>query len=797
MGSLTLNSPPVRVRKATEAGREFLVAPMSLINPGILNGSQGALLYTPDDCKQTINDWNGIPIVVYHPTRNGVNVSATSPGVWEESGVGRVKNARFDRKSKAEGWFDVEKLRQVDNTLPENVRILPRLMSGKTVELSTGLFTDNDPTPGLHEGRDYDAVARNHRPDHLAVLPDQVGACSVNDGCGVMVNRLVVNSWAPVANQGDSEEMVERPKVDGKRVGKVSDAPLENEDEEAPVKNSLWRRVARALGLTGNAEDFSDVSAPARGVGFNPPPDRHALTGQYQPSVKTAAAKGATHTDHQQASELDPDDDGDVHPEIGQGDRPAEPLDPSKIGIKTDAPLPPNARDKTGTRKVATNVWTQEARDAAAEARSASRTAMHASSATGAEHAGPSDQAAMASVQAHGASASPKTDRTQGAEGLHHAAADAHRAAADYHAKQDGEGHQAAAWLHGEAASAHREAAYQHSHASGMVTTHRKKDDEEDDDEDGDEEDCANNAKRKKASAVPQTTNAKKCPKCGAGMGDGPKCVKCGAVVANKRTKVRPVQNRRNIVKLPKDPAQREARLTELRPMMLNFLATNCSCPKERSAYSDLNSETLRVIYNAKAEGSNADVIGDGGKKSVQAGGEEDDDGNDTADDYKSKEAPGLDDDIDFGDEEVHGKKMSDNQRNKLSMQLYGMPHREIVQNLQFVAEKKAQARQGLLERLTANAGSDKLKREAWEVYSRMDLGTLRKLANALPPPDAAGYYPDSRTLAANYLGAAGGPSDFQVPEAEADPDDVLQLPTLNYAEIAAEQRADGHRRQG
>jgi hypothetical protein len=31
-------------------------------------------------------------------------------------------------------------------------------------------------------------VARNYRPDHLAVLPDQRGACSLTDGCGVMVN---------------------------------------------------------------------------------------------------------------------------------------------------------------------------------------------------------------------------------------------------------------------------------------------------------------------------------------------------------------------------------------------------------------------------------------------------------------------------------------------------------------------------------------------------------------------------------------------------------------------------------
>ena len=58
------------------------------------------------------------------------------------------------------------------------------------MELSTGLFTDNDETAGVSpKGRNYEAVARNHRPDHMAVLPDQVGACSINDGCGVLVNE--------------------------------------------------------------------------------------------------------------------------------------------------------------------------------------------------------------------------------------------------------------------------------------------------------------------------------------------------------------------------------------------------------------------------------------------------------------------------------------------------------------------------------------------------------------------------------------------------------------------------------
>ena len=58
--------------------------------------------------------------------------------------------------------------------------------------MSTGLYVDRDETPGTcpKSGRPYDAVARNYRPDHLAILPDQRGACSNEDGCGIVMNEV-------------------------------------------------------------------------------------------------------------------------------------------------------------------------------------------------------------------------------------------------------------------------------------------------------------------------------------------------------------------------------------------------------------------------------------------------------------------------------------------------------------------------------------------------------------------------------------------------------------------------------
>lgn len=187
------------VRKESLAGREYLVAPLTLIVPGVLAGSKGALLYPKEEIARNYHAWNGVPIVVYHPVDNGQHVSARDPRILEKVQVGNVYRARITENGGrlvAEGWFDVERTKQVD------LRVFNALVAGVRMEISTGLFTDNEPVEGspVWNGptgtpKPYDFVARNYRPDHLAILPDQVGACSLADGCGLLVNEhgVVVN----------------------------------------------------------------------------------------------------------------------------------------------------------------------------------------------------------------------------------------------------------------------------------------------------------------------------------------------------------------------------------------------------------------------------------------------------------------------------------------------------------------------------------------------------------------------------------------------------------------------------
>ena len=161
-------------------GRKHLVVPLRMIVPGVLNGSRGALYYPPAEVAKNPEDWNGMPIVVYHPP-----TSARDPKTLEEYAVGTVFNARIeDGVLVADGWLCVKRLQQVDH------RVYDSLHAGEPLEVSTGLFADyEEAAPGtVFNGRAYTHTVRNIRPDHLAILPDQVGACSLKDGCGAMAN---------------------------------------------------------------------------------------------------------------------------------------------------------------------------------------------------------------------------------------------------------------------------------------------------------------------------------------------------------------------------------------------------------------------------------------------------------------------------------------------------------------------------------------------------------------------------------------------------------------------------------
>lgn len=191
--NIVYNFAPV-IRQAKFGSREYVVAPVSMIVPGVLNGSRGALYYPLEEITKNVDAWNMMPLTLGHPSKDGVGLSARSPEVLESYALGFVFNSKIqDNKLVAEAWFDKERTKTLSPILYN------KLLNGELVELSTGLYTDSITVKNkTYKGKPYDGIAKNYRPDHLAILIDVKGACSLDDGCGLNVNEEPVLNQNPV-----------------------------------------------------------------------------------------------------------------------------------------------------------------------------------------------------------------------------------------------------------------------------------------------------------------------------------------------------------------------------------------------------------------------------------------------------------------------------------------------------------------------------------------------------------------------------------------------------------------------
>jgi hypothetical protein len=158
-----------------------------------------------------------------HPQRNGEYVSANTPDIWANETVGFLWNVSAEaQRLKGEIWIDLEKAEKIGEPA---TNVVARLRAGEGIEVSTGLWFDLEESPGVWNGIPYEGIARNIRPDHLALLPNEIGACSWEDGCGV-----------PRVNQKGA--------VMGNEV-KTNELTLD--DRASLVRRSFWQSVRDAM----------------------------------------------------------------------------------------------------------------------------------------------------------------------------------------------------------------------------------------------------------------------------------------------------------------------------------------------------------------------------------------------------------------------------------------------------------------------------------------------------------------------------------------------------------------------
>ena len=187
------------LRRETRNGKNYIVVPVTMMVEGVHDGNRGPLFHSAEELGAAVDAWNDRPVTIQHPEdADGNFVSVDSLGIAQEYEVGRIFSSRMEgAKLKSEAWIDEQRIRMLS---PE---ALAHIEQGAALEVSAGLFSVDEETTGEYQGVTYNAIARNHIPDHLALLPGGTGACSWEDGCGIRANK---EGGKDVKNKNDENQ---------------------------------------------------------------------------------------------------------------------------------------------------------------------------------------------------------------------------------------------------------------------------------------------------------------------------------------------------------------------------------------------------------------------------------------------------------------------------------------------------------------------------------------------------------------------------------------------------------------
>ena len=168
------------VREETLEGDPHLVVPILSLRGDMVIEARGATdpeLVPKSTIEASIPEWNGRPVVPDHPI-----LSANDPATTDTMVFGKLFSTSFDGDLRHEAWLNIRRAGELGG-LPQQV--IDNARDGVPTEVSVGVTVALDNVSGVINGERYAGVWRSITPDHLAIMPHAIGACSIEDGCGM------------------------------------------------------------------------------------------------------------------------------------------------------------------------------------------------------------------------------------------------------------------------------------------------------------------------------------------------------------------------------------------------------------------------------------------------------------------------------------------------------------------------------------------------------------------------------------------------------------------------------------
>lgn len=146
--------------------------------PGYMNG----LYYSSNTLEESAKKWKDIPVIVYHvkdSSGKDIGLDTLSTNDRNNRIIGHISNCNYS--SVKNGLvcrliINKDKCQKTDNLATYDLLA----NSVDPVPVSTGLYSDRV------INQNHVVEVKDIEPDHLAILPDIDGACSVSRGCGTM-----------------------------------------------------------------------------------------------------------------------------------------------------------------------------------------------------------------------------------------------------------------------------------------------------------------------------------------------------------------------------------------------------------------------------------------------------------------------------------------------------------------------------------------------------------------------------------------------------------------------------------
>lgn len=231
IASLVVNSD---IRTETIEGVEFTVIPSRTLPKDVVMNS---IMYPSEEVEAAISTLDMSPVTIGHPVVNGKFAPASDPISQAAYGIlgahNRVKGKTDD------GRWVVEKLiptEQLQNT-ERGKKLAEAIKHKRPIHTSTGVYLTKEPEIGVNAmGQEYTSRAKIDRFDHDAILLNERGAATPEQGVGIFVNE-----------SGESEET------------EVMYVNLSSGDDFSMSSNGMRMKLQDAARKQFNPEDDDDM----------------------------------------------------------------------------------------------------------------------------------------------------------------------------------------------------------------------------------------------------------------------------------------------------------------------------------------------------------------------------------------------------------------------------------------------------------------------------------------------------------------------------------------------------------